>query len=126
MRAAGIPAYTDSGVLVGVDLRAKNHWWCEFYLPGFGWFPVDPALGAGMEYQGWKKDVDAATFYFGNLDGQHILFSRGLNEIKSSSPNSKTVQKSRSFALQSVWEEASGKSIKYSSYWAEPSVIGVY
>lgn len=126
MRAAGIPSYTDSGVLVGVDLRAKNHWWCELYLPGFGWFPVDPALGAGMEYQGWKKDVDAATFYFGNLDGQHILFSRGLNEIKSSSPNSKTVQKSRSFALQSVWEEASGKSIKYSSYWADPSVIGVY
>ena len=95
-------------------------------LPGFGWFPVDPALDEGMEYHGWKIDVDAATFYFGNLHDKHIMFSRGLNEIKSSSPNSKTVQKSRSFALQSVWEEASGKSIKYSSYWADPSVIGVY
>lgn len=126
MRAAGIPAYTDSGILVGTDLRAKNHWWCEFYLPGFGWFPVDPALGAGMEYQSWHKDIEPFTFYFGNLDGQHILFSRGLNEIKSSSPDSKTVQQARSFALQSVWEEASGKTIKYSSYWAEPSVIGVY
>lgn len=126
MRAAGIPAYTDSGILIGTDLRAQNHWWCEFYLPGFGWLPVDPALGAGMEYQSWHKDIEPFHFYFGNLDGQHILFSRGLNEIKSSSPDSKTVQRTRSFALQSVWEEASGKAIKYSSYWAEPTVIGVY
>ena len=73
----------------------------------------------------WSAEACAAQALW-CVDGQHILFSRGLNEIKSSSPNSKTVQKSRSFALQSVWEEASGKSIKYSSYWAEPSVIGVY
>lgn len=126
IRAAGIPAFIDSGVLIGLDLHAKNHWWTEIYLPGFGWFPVDCALGAGLEYQNWQKDINAETFYFGNLDGQHILFSRNWNEIKPSSPNNKTVQKTRSFALQSIWEEASGKSIKYSSFWAEPSVIGVY
>ncbi|MGP1565328.1 MAG: transglutaminase domain-containing protein, partial [Treponema sp.] len=90
LRAAGIPALPDSGILIGADMKAQNHWWCEFYLSEFGWVPADPALGAGLDYQLWRKDTDVRKYYFGNLDAQHILFSRGWNEIKPSSPQNKT------------------------------------
>ncbi len=126
LRAAGIPALPDSGILIHSDLKTQNHWWSEFYLHGFGWVPVDPALGAGLEYRSWHKGLDTAAYYFGNLDAQHVLFSRGWNEIKPSSPQNKIIERYKTFALQSIWEEASGDAIKYSSYWAVPSVIGVY
>ena len=126
LRAAGIPALPDSGILIGADMKAQNHWWCEFYLSEFGWVPADPALGAGLEYQLWRKDTDVRKYYFGNLDAQHILFSRGWNEIKPSSPQNKTATRQRTFALQEIWEEALGTNIKYSSYWADPVVLGVY
>ena len=126
LRAAGIPALPDSGILIGADMKAQNHWWCEFYLSEFGWVPADPALGAGLDYQLWRKDTDVRKYYFGNLDAQHILFSRGWNEIKPSSPQNKTATRQRTFALQEIWEEALGKNIKYSSYWADPVVLGVY
>lgn len=126
LRAAGILALPDSGILIGADMKAQNHWWCEFYLSEFGWVPADPALGAGLDYQLWRKDTDVRKYYFGNLDAQHILFSRGWNEIKPSSPQNKTVTRQRTFALQEIWEEALGTNIKYSSYWADPVVLGVY
>lgn len=126
LRAAGILALPDSGILVDADMKVQNHWWCEFYLSEFGWVPADPALGAGLDYQPWRKDTDVKKYYFGNLDAQHILFSRGWNEIKPSSPQNKTVTRRRTFALQGIWEEALGKNIKYGSYWADPVVLGVY
>lgn len=126
LRAAGIPCLPISGFLVNPDLRTKTHWWAEVYFSGFGWFPVDVALGAGLPYQSWQKDIVPSIFYFGNLDSQHIMISRGWNEIKPSSSENKTVSRPRSYALQSIWEEASGKTIKYSSYWADPVVVGVY
>ncbi len=126
LRACGIPALSDSGVLVSSDLKSTDHWWCEFFISGFGWIPVDPALGAGLDFQAWQIDITPSQYYFGNLDGQHILFSRGWNEIKPSAPNNKTVHRARSYALQSIWEEASGKVIKYSSYWSNPIIVGVY
>ncbi len=126
LRSAGIPCLPISGVLVNPDLRTKTHWWTEIYFSGFGWFPVDVALGAGLPYQSWLKDIVPSIFYFGNLDSQHIMISRGWNEIKPSASENRTVSRPRSYALQSIWEEASGKTIKYSSYWADPVVVGVY
>lgn len=126
LRANGVPCMPCSGALVETDLKTRNHWWSEFYIAGLGWIPVDIALGAGLEYQPWSKDIDPSQFYFGNLDGQHILFNKGWSEFKPSSPNNKTVSRPRSYSLQSIWEEANGKTIKYSSFWSNPVVIGVY
>ena len=126
LRAAGVPAIPNSGIIIDAELKTKNHWWSEFYIHGIGWIPVDVALAAGLDYNSWVKELDAKSYYFGNLDGQHIVFSRGWNDIKPGPQNNKTVYRPRSYALQSIWEEASGKVIKYSSYWADPIVIGVY
>ncbi|MBP3708807.1 MAG: IPT/TIG domain-containing protein [Treponema sp.] len=126
LRATGIPALTDSGILIDKDLQARTHWWCEFYVGGIGWIPVDVALGAGLAYQSWTNIDNTREYYFGNLDSQHVTFSRGINEIKSSTDSTKIVQRPRGYALQTVWEESSQKTIKYSSFWAAPIVLGVY
>ena len=127
-RAAEIPAYTDGGILVNQDLQTQSHWWCEFYIDRVGWVPCDPALGAGMEYKRWteNENEDDKSYYFGNMDSHHILFSRGWSQLKPFSADSKIVQQPRSFALQSIWEESNRNTAKYSSYWSVPVVKGVY
>ena len=125
-RAAGIPAIIDTGILIGQDLTTQVHWWNEIYLPGFGWFPVDVALGADLDYKKWTDAIAVQEYYFGNLDSHHIVFSRGYNEIKPFAQDNKTVKYPKSFALQSIWEEASSNTAKYSSYWSVPSIKGVY
>jgi hypothetical protein len=126
VRAAGIPAVPVSGILIDADLKTRNHWWSEFYIENFGWIPVDPALGAGLEYRPFRMVSSIRDFYFGNLDSQHISFSRGWNEIKQSAANSRYVYRPRTYAFQSIWEETSSKNVNYSSLWNTPTVIGVY
>ena len=127
-RVAGIPALVDSGILIGQDLSTQAHWWNEIYLYEFGWLPIDVALADGLEYKSWNEntDLDAELYYFGNLDSHHIAFSRGYNDIKPFAQDNKTVKYPKSFALQSIWEEASSNTAKYSSYWGVPSIKGVY
>lgn len=46
-RAAGVPAREVFGIRMGkedvVDVTKWQHCWAEFFLPGYGWVPVDPA-----------------------------------------------------------------------------------
>lgn len=126
LRAAGIPAITNSGILVDSDMQSTNHWWCEFYIEEAGWIPVDPALGAGLPYKAFQKPENPADFYFGNLDAQHITFSRGWNNIGQTHITGKKVYRPKSYALQSIWEESTAGIIQYSSYWADAIVIGIY
>ena len=125
-RAAGIPTIMDSGVIVQQDMTARNHWWAEFYLDTVGWVPVDPAMGAGLMCKIFQPQENPRNYYFGNLDSQHVTFSRDINNIKSSLGTGKKVYRSRTYAVQSVWEEASDETLQYSSYWAPVQVLGVY
>lgn len=126
VRSAEIPCIPVSGILIDSELKAKDHWWSEFYIENFGWIPVDPALAAGLEYKPFRPVADTKTFYFGNIDSQHVAFSRGWNELKQSSSKSRIVYRARTYALQSLWEESSGTNVNYSSLWNDPIVIGVY
>lgn len=127
LRASGIPCFMDAGILIGQDLSTQAHWWSEFYVENFGWIPVDVALGSGLEYKDWGDfEQSPAEYYFGNLDSHHVLFSRGLNDLKPFSVDNKIVKQPRSFALQTIWEEATSNVNKYSSYWSTPVVRGVY
>ncbi len=127
LRSLGIPCYPMSGILVDSALKSVNHWWTEFYIENFGWIPVDVALGTGTSYKAFRHVDSPKEFYFGNLDGQHIAFSRGLNEIKqTSAQNSKIVRRNKTYAFQTIWEESSEGNVNYSSLWNDPLVIGVY
>ncbi len=126
MRAVGIPTLPVGGILVDADMKSQNHWWLEFYLEDLGWIPSDPALGSGMEYKAFQDKTNKSTWYFGNLDAQHIAFSRGWNNIKPAHITSQKVYRPKTFALQSIWEEATIEKLNYSSLWNNPIVIGVY
>ena len=127
LRALEIPSLPVAGILVDSEMKTQSHWWTEFYIEGFGWIPVDISLGAGLPYKAFRPVENPKEFYFGNLDSQHIAFSKGWNEIKQTiSPNSKIVLRPKSYALQSIWEESSEGNVNYSSLWNTPIVLGLY
>ncbi len=49
-RASGVPAREIFGLRLGKkaeeDITGYQHCWAEFYLPGYGWAPVDPPMSA--------------------------------------------------------------------------------
>ena len=126
LRAVEIPAVTDAGILVDSTLTTKNHWWCEFYLEDIGWIPVDPAMGDGYVFGTFKASDSIAQDYFAQLDSRHIAFSRGWNVIKPAFRDSKKIYRSKTWALMSIWEEASSDIQEYSSFWNDVLVTGVY
>ena len=125
-RSAKIPCIPISGVFVDSNMEAHNHWWNEFYIEEFGWIPVDSAFGAGLEYATSNQNDENKSFYFANMDSQHVIFSRGWNKIKSSNINGKVVYRPKTYALQSIWEEASTETQAYSSFWSNVYVTGIY
>ena len=127
LRSLNIPCQPVAGILVDSEMKTQPHWWTEFYIEGFGWVPADISLGMGLPYKSFRPVENNAEFYFGNLDGQHVAFSKGWNEIKQTiSPNSKIVYRPKSYALQSIWEESSEGNVNYSSLWNNPIVLGLY
>lgn len=125
-RASGIPAIPVSGILVNEQQSAFRHYWVEFWLEGFGWIPVDPALGAGAAPALFNLRGDHAGFYFGNMDNQRVAFSRGEHLLTQMAANSRIVHRPREFSLQNLWEEASGGIEFHSSIWSDVIITGVF
>ncbi|WP_407428849.1 transglutaminase domain-containing protein [Treponema sp.] len=127
LRSIKIPAAPMAGILVDSEMKAKSHWWVEFYIEDFGWIPVDIALAMGLEYKPFRTVENLQDFYFGNLDSQHIAFSKDWNEIKQTiSHNNKIVYRPKTYAFQSIWEESSEGNVNYSSLWNDPIILGLY
>ena len=125
-RAGGIPCIPVAGVLVNRNRQTLRHYWVEFWIDGFGWIPVDPAMGAGAVPPAFNTREDRSSFYFGNLDNQRVAFSRGELILSRMDARGRPVSRGRSYSLQNLWEEAAGGLESYSSLWGEVTVTGVY
>ena len=126
LRAAGIPSLPVAGVLVSRDRQTMNHWWAEFWVDGFGWIPVDVVMGAEAVPPQFSTHPDRAKYYFGNVDSQRIAFSRGFTNLSPMDPRGRTVTHSRSYSLQSLWEEVVSGIDSYSSLWGSITITGMY
>ena len=125
-RSSGIPALPVAGVLVNRQRIATRHYWAEFWLDGFGWIPVDPALGAGFAPPDFSLRQDHGKYYFGNLDNQRITFSRGERQLSQMAPRGRTSIYRRDYSLQNLWEEVVGGLSSYSCLWSDVTITGMY
>lgn len=62
-RYVGIPARWQSGFMLHPGYE-NLHDWCEIYIEGMGWIPVDPSFGV----QQWGETEKERYFYFGGID----------------------------------------------------------
>ncbi len=85
-RSAGVPAREIFGIRQGKkpvqDISKWQHCWAEFYLPGYGWIPVDPADVRKMMLKQNLKLSDSKTkgyraYYWGGIDPYRIKLGEG-------------------------------------------------
>ena len=98
-RAAGVPAREIFGIRQGkkdvVDITKWQHCWAEFFLPGFGWVPIDPADVRKMMLKYDLKLEDEKTkeyraYFWGAWDQYRVKLAVGrdlmLNPPQAGSP----------------------------------------
>ena len=137
-RAARIPSLPLAGILINGNGDTFRHYWAEIWIDGFGWLPVDPAMGAGAVtieepvnprftlQENITEERDTAAFFFGNSDNRRIAFSRGEVVLSQMESQGRLVSHSPSFSIQNIWEEATGGLESYSSLWRDVIITGIY
>jgi len=89
-RAAGVPAREIFGIRQGKkevqDITKWQHCWAEFYLPGYGWVPVDPAdVRKMMLTQNLKLDdqktKDYREYFWGAWDAYRVKLAVGRDLV---------------------------------------------
>jgi transglutaminase-like putative cysteine protease len=129
LRASGIPSRMVSGYLVGESgAPTRRHFWDEFYVETLGWVPVDPVLGDEKTLIPTipAEDFDGKSYYFGNLDNQHVTFTKGLEEVNQMNPAGRTRQRQELPYLLTIHEEAVGGLTSYTASFEDLTVTGTY
>jgi len=89
-RAAGVPAREVFGVRLGKkaqeDITGWQHCWVEFFLPGYGWVPVDPAdvrkamLVEKLELKD-AKTREYRDYFWGGIDAYRVKIASGRDLV---------------------------------------------
>jgi transglutaminase-like putative cysteine protease len=125
-RSQGIPARPVAGYLIDRELQAARHYWAEFYIETVGWIPVDPILGEGKIRVNIPPEVDPYSYFFGNLDFNHLALSKGLIDLNQLNPQGRVVTRTDIPSLQVIHEEVTGALFSYNAYWSDLEILGIY
>ena len=99
-RAAGVPTREVFGIRQGKkdgqNITTWQHCWAEFYLPGYGWMPVDPAdVRKAMLQQDLKlkddKTKEYRDYFWGGLDAYRVRVGEGRDLILNPPQQGETV-----------------------------------
>ena len=89
-RAAGVPARETFGIRLGKkaeeDITTWQHCWAEFFLPGYGWVPVDPADVRKAMLVEKLQLTDAKTreyrdYFWGGIDPYRLKIAVGRDLV---------------------------------------------
>jgi transglutaminase-like putative cysteine protease len=129
LRSVGVPSRMVSGYLVGDSGQpTRRHFWDELYIETLGWVPVDPTLGdeKSLLPAPLPPDVDPRAYYFGNLDNQHVTFTKGLVQVNQMNPTGTTREDHSLPYLLTLYVESVGGLVSYSTSFDDLSVTGTY
>ncbi|MBU0573848.1 MAG: transglutaminase-like domain-containing protein, partial [Candidatus Margulisbacteria bacterium] len=90
-RSVGIPARTTGGFQM-IGGETGSHFWAEFYLPNYGWLPVDTSVAQLYKYlpeMSKKEQQDYKDFFFGNLDPYRYVIQKDVDLVPSPPPSEK-------------------------------------
>jgi transglutaminase-like putative cysteine protease len=80
-RAVGIPARTTGGWQL-FSGNFAGHFWAEFYVPGYGWVPVDPTAADLADYVPGLSEAEVRRFkdfFFANQDHFRCVVQRNVD-----------------------------------------------
>lgn len=87
-RSVGVPAREIFGIRIPKgkegDMTKAQHCWAEFYLPGYGWVPVDPSDVRKIMLEkklNLGEERDYREYYFGAVDENRIYYGIGRDLI---------------------------------------------
>ena len=78
----GIPARATGGWQLFTG-HFGDHFWAEFYLPGYGWIPVDPTAAEMADYLPSLSGEEVEAFhdtFFGNMDNLRCVVQHDVDE----------------------------------------------
>lgn len=88
-RAAGIPARATGGYELWVP-NGSGHFWAEFYLPAYGWIPLDPSLTVATSLSDETDESDKEVlckYMFGNMDPYRLIFQNDTDTVYTPAPS---------------------------------------